>query len=501
MTNILRRVLALVMGVGLAAVATGVSSTGAAAATLPSVVTGPPSAVVVTGATLSGDVDPNGATTTYDFEYGTTIGYGLQTDAVDAGAGTHEYGVAARLDGLTPGMTYYYRLVARSGLGASYGSAATFYTPAHAPTIVTSSFEGVGDSLADVVAEIDANGLASTWYVRYGTSTAFGLVSATRAVGSSTASVTLSMPLRHLVAHTSYYFEVVATNAAASSLGSQIAFATTGLPIIVAQSMRDLATTSVTLAGTVIPDGHATRWYFQYGTTLAYGASTAIGSAGAGMKDVAVARAIAGLSPNTVYHFRLVAVSVDGTVAGADIPFETPGPSLASSSSAVNFGAAATLSGNVPTDAANENIAIYGQAATAPSFVELATVLTGTDGNWAYVVQPGIGTSYKAIWHGESSPTVVVAVSPSVTLREPSRGRFVTHVAAASSLSGRLVRLQRLEHGLWRTVASRQLNRNSSVSFRPSLPAGRSRLRVYLTAYQAGPGYLAALSGVHSYKL
>jgi hypothetical protein len=273
------------------------------------------------------------------------------------------------------------------------------------------------------------------------------------------------------------------------------------LPIIVAQSMRDLATTSVTLAGTVIPDGHATRWYFQYGTTLAYGASTAIGSAGAGMKDVAVARAIAGLSPNTVYHFRLVAVSVDGTVAGADIPFETPGPSLASSSSAVNFGAAATLSGNVPTDAANENIAIYGQAATAPSFVELATVLTGTDGNWAYVVQPGIGTSYKAIWHGESSPTVVVAVSPSVTLREPSRGRFVTHVAAASSLSGRLVRLQRLEHGLWRTVASRQLNRNSSVSFRPSLPAGRSRLRVYLTAYQAGPGYLAALSGVHSYKL
>jgi hypothetical protein len=489
------------MGVGLAAVATGVSITGAAAATLPSVVTGPPSDVAVTGAMLSGDVDPNGAATTYDFEYGTTIGYGLQTDAVDVGAGTHEYGVAAHLDGLTPGTTYYYRLVARSGLGASYGSAATFHTPAHAPTIVTSSFEAVGDSSADVVAEIDANGLASTWYVRYGTSPALGLVSATRAIGSSTASVTLSMPLRHLVAHTSYYFEVVATNAAGSSLGSQVAFATIGLPIVVAQSTRDLATTSVTLAGTVIPDGHATRWYFQYGTTLAYGASTAIDSAGAGMKDVDVARAIAGLIPNTVYHFRLVAVSVDGTVVGADAPFETPGPSLASSLSAINFGTAATLSGNVPTDAANENVAIYGQAATAPSFVELATVLTGTGGNWAYVVQPGIGTSYKAMWHGESTPTVVIVVSPSVTLREPARGRFVTHVAAASSLSGRVVRLQRLEHGLWRTIAARQLNRASSVSFRPSLPTGRSRLRVYLTAYQAGPGYLAALSGVHSYKL
>jgi len=489
------------MGVALAAVATGVSSTGAAAATLPSVVTGPPSAVVVTGAMLSGDVDPNGATTTYDFEYGTTVVYGLQTDVVSVGAGTHEYGVAAHLDGLTPGTTYYYRLVARSSLGASYGSAATFHTPAHAPMVLTTSFTGVGDSSADLVAEIDANGLASTWYVRYGTSAEFGLVSATHAIGSSTAPVTPSMPLRHLMAHMSYYFEVVATNAAGTSLGSEISFLTTGSPIVVAQSIRDLATTSVTLAGTVIPDGHATRWYFQYGATLAYGASTTIGSAGSGMVDVDVARAIAGLGPNTLYHFRLVAVSVDGTVVGADMPFETPGPSLASSSSAVNFGTTVTLSGNVPTGAANENVAIYGQAGTAPSFVELATVLTGTGGNWAFVVQPGIGTNYKAIWHSESSPTIAIAVSPSVSLREPSRGRFVTHVAAASSLNGRLVRLQRLEHGLWRTVAERHLNRDSSASFRPSLPAGRSRLRVYLTAYQAGPGYLAALSGVHGYKL
>jgi hypothetical protein len=489
------------MGVGLAAVATGVSITGAAAATLPSVVTGPPSAVAVTGAMLSGDVDPDGAMTSFDFEYGTTIVYGLQTAVVDAGAGIHEYGVEAHLDGLTPGTTYYYRLVARSSLGASYGSAATFHTPAHAPTILKSWFAGVGDSSADLGAEIDANGLASTWYVRYGTSTAFAQLSSARALGSATSPVTLVMPLRGLAAHTSYSFEIVATNAVGTSYGDEISFVTTGAPIIVAQSIRDLATTSATLAGTVMPDGHETRWYFQYGTTLAYGASTTIGSAGSGMADVDVARAITGLSPNSVYHFRLVAVSVDGTVVGADMPFETPGPSLASSSSAVNFGTAATLSGNVPSGAANENVAIYDQAGSAPSFVELANLLTGTGGNWAYVVQPGIGTNYKAIWHGESSSTVAIAVSPSVSLREPSRGRFVTHVAAASSLDGRLVRLQRLENGFWHTIAARDLNRDSSTSFRPSLPTGRSRLRVYLTAYQAGPGYLAGLSGVHGYKV
>jgi hypothetical protein len=330
---------------------------------------------------------------------------------------------------------------------------------------------------------------------------AFGLVSATHAVGSSTAPVTVYMPLRGLASHTSYYFEVVATNAAGTSLGSPTSFLTTGAPIIVAQSIRDLATTSVTLAGTVIPDGHATRWYFQYGTTPAYGANTTIRSAGSGVGEVNVARAVASLVPNTVYYFRLVAVSVDGTVVGADVPFETPGPTLSSSVSAVTFGAAATLSGNVPSGAANENVAIYGQAATATSYVELATVLTGAGGNWAYAVQPGIGTSYKVIWHGESSPTISIGVSPSVTLREPAHGRFVTHVAAASSLRGRLVRLQRFEHGTWRNIAERRLNRDSSASFRPSLPSGRSRLRVYVTAFQAGPGYLAGLSGVHTYKL
>jgi len=481
--------------------ASGIASSAAEAATLPSVVTGPPSQIAVTGATLSGDVDPGGATTTYNFEYGTTASYGLDTAVVSAGAGTHEVGVASRLDGLTPGTAYHYRLVARSSVGSSYGSDSTFRTPANAPTILKSLFDDVADSSTDVVSEIDANGLASAWYVRYGTSTALGLAAAAHAIGSSTSPVTVSVRLHGLAAHTSYYFEVVAANAAGTTFGTQVSFLTTGAPIIAAQSIRDLTTTSVTLDGTVIPDGHEAKWYFQYGPTITYGVNTAAASAGSGMGSVAVARAIVGLTPNTVYHFRLVAESRDGVVVSSDTPFETPGPSLSTSLGAVTFGATVTLSGNVPSGAANQVVAIYGEAATEPSFVELATVLTGIGGSWAYGVRPGIGTNYKAIWHSEISPTISVGVSPSVTLREPSHGRFVTHVAGGSRFNGRLVRLQRLEHGIWHNVAQRRLNGDSSASFRPSLPAGQSRIRIYLTTYQAGPGYLAALSGIHRYKL
>lgn len=477
-----------------------VATTTAGAATLSSVVTGPPSEVAVTSATVSGDVDPNGATTTYDFEYGTTASYGLETATESAGAADHEVGVVSHLVGLTPGTTYHYRLVARSSLGASYGSEATFHTPAHAPSIMTTSFSDVGDTSADVVATIDARGLASTWYVNYGPSAALGLVSTTSSVGSSASPVSVRVQLKKLVAHTTYYFEVVATNAAGTSSGGEASFLTTGAPMVVAQSFRDLATKSVTLAGTVIPDGHTTKWYFQYGTTAAYGATTKSASSGSGMAAVDVTRAVTALSPNTVYHFRLVAVSVDGAAVGPDVSFETLGPSLASSSPAVNFGRSVTLVGSVPNGAANEDVAIYEQAGSAPSYVGVATVLTGAGGSWAYVVQPGVGTNYKVIWRGEQSPTISVGVSPSVTLREPSRGRFVTHVGAQSSLRGHLVRLQRLEHGVWRTIAARRLNRDSSVSFRPSLPAGRSALRVYVTSFQAGPGYLAGLSAVHIYR-
>src|SRR5205823_422001 len=53
----------------------------------PSVATGSATSIVDTTATLNGSVDPNGSSTTYRFEYGTTTSYGSQSPAVDASAG------------------------------------------------------------------------------------------------------------------------------------------------------------------------------------------------------------------------------------------------------------------------------------------------------------------------------------------------------------------------------------------------------------------------------
>ena len=91
-----------------------------------------------------------------------------------------------------------------------------------------------------------------------------------------------------------------------------------------------------TLNGTVDPNGTATTWHFEYGTTSAYGLQSAGGDAGAGDDPVAVSIPVGGLSAGTTYHYRTVAVNDDGTVQGADRTFRTPaGPALPGLSSTV----------------------------------------------------------------------------------------------------------------------------------------------------------------------
>jgi hypothetical protein len=74
-----------------------------------------------TTASLSGGVYPNGVDTSYYWQYGPTISYGMQTAAVDIGAGQAPILATGALSGLAPGTTYHYRLVASNTDGTMYG--------------------------------------------------------------------------------------------------------------------------------------------------------------------------------------------------------------------------------------------------------------------------------------------------------------------------------------------------------------------------------------------
>lgn len=98
----------------------------------PVVTTDAASLVTSSSATLNGSVNPGGASTTYQFDYGTTTSYGtaVPVPAGSAGAGSAAVSESAVLTGLTASTTYHYRIEATNSAGTSYGSDQTFTTSA-----------------------------------------------------------------------------------------------------------------------------------------------------------------------------------------------------------------------------------------------------------------------------------------------------------------------------------------------------------------------------------
>jgi hypothetical protein len=86
--------------------------------------------VASTSATLSAQLNPGGASTSYRFEYGTSTAYGASVPVSEgqAGAGVSETTVNHELQGLEPGTTYHFRLAATNPLGTVYGADQVFTT-------------------------------------------------------------------------------------------------------------------------------------------------------------------------------------------------------------------------------------------------------------------------------------------------------------------------------------------------------------------------------------
>jgi len=86
----------------------------------------------------------------------------------------------------------------------------------------------------------------------------------------------------------------------------------------------EIKSEEATLNATVNPSGAAAVTYqFEYGTTTKYGSKAPASpkSAGSGSEDIAVKETISGLSPETTYHYRVVADNGEGTVYGEDATF------------------------------------------------------------------------------------------------------------------------------------------------------------------------------------
>jgi hypothetical protein len=98
-------------------------------------------------------------------------------------------------------------------------------------------------------------------------------------------------------------------------------------PNVTTESVSNLTTTSVTLNGTVNPlNQGSASCQFEYGTSESYDSTVPCSPApGSGNSPVAVSASLAGLTPGTAYHYRLVATNANGTVSSVDQQFRTMG--------------------------------------------------------------------------------------------------------------------------------------------------------------------------------
>jgi hypothetical protein len=263
--------------------------------------------------------------TTVYFQYGTTTNYGSTTLSQIKTGNTYQ-NVTANLSGLTASTTYHFRLVATNNAGTRYGTDRTFttLTPTGPPVVITNSASLIASFSATLNGSVDPHGLTTTVYFQYGTTTNYGLTTATQSkTGNTYLNVTAN--ISGLTASTTYHFRIVATNSAGTRYGSDRTFTTvsaTGPPVVITNPATNIATNTATLNGTVNPHGLTTTVYFQYGTTTSYGHTSASQSK-TGNVYQNVSANISGLTARTTYHFRIVGSNNNGTSYGSDRTFTT----------------------------------------------------------------------------------------------------------------------------------------------------------------------------------
>jgi hypothetical protein len=204
----------------------------------------------------------------------------------------------------------------------------------------------------------------------------------------------------------------------------------------------------------------------------------------------------------------LVLVTISGAALAAAATAAAPTLTLAASAPSVDYGKPVVLSGALSTQKANQSISLKSTECGTTKAVKTATVKTAAAGAYTTTSTPIAGTSYQVTYKNATSPVVAVTVRPLLQLIRVARGSYTAKVTVGRSLKGKAVLFQRYSRLRKRWVQVKRLILATetvgpatkpvvvdSVSFRAKVPA-KTRVRMLITAAQAGPCYLSASSTV-----
>jgi len=317
---------------------TQTTTTTTSTASAPKVTTG--TLIVATNSTaiVTGEIVPNGAQTSYWYEYGETKSFGSRTNAQNIGSGYVSISAPAYITGLKANTSYNFRLVGENSFGIVNDDTLSFTTNSNppvagtAPTMQTDAATSVTRTSANLNGRVNPNGSNTSYWFEYGNSSSLGNTTSFQTTGAGNTSLSVSLPVSGLAPATKYYFRMDAQNRFGTMNGTILVFTTPGPSAATAPSANTTNATSITassakLNGAVNPNGDSTSYWFEYGagSTLA----TILGSTlhsvvtGSGTTPVNVSIELTGITPNTTYSYRLVTMNTYGTVRGDIVSFKT----------------------------------------------------------------------------------------------------------------------------------------------------------------------------------
>ena len=208
------------------------------------------------------------------------------------------------------------------GSGGSRKTKIASFKIGNAPVATTLPATAVTGVSATLNGTVNPNSLATDYHFEWGTTAAYGNLTATTPAGSGTANIAVNAGISGLVGGTTYHFRVVATNTDGTTNGTDLTF-TPGAAIVTTTAVTGVTLTGAASGGNVTSDGGSavTARGVCWATTanpVATGNHTTDGT-GTGI----FTSAITGLAANTTYHVRAYATNANGTFYGEDIVFTT----------------------------------------------------------------------------------------------------------------------------------------------------------------------------------
>jgi 6-phosphogluconolactonase (cycloisomerase 2 family) len=312
---------------------------------------------VSASATLSGALGPSGVVTFDVYGPGDSgcVSSLASSTAVVSGNGTYS---SASFTPSVPGTYVWTASYGGDGVNAAQGPtscsapAAAVSVAGGPPVVVTGAASGVSGSVASLSGSVNPTGSQTSYVFEYGTSTSFGSISAPQGVGSNDSPVAAVAGLSGLATNTTYFYRLVASNSIGTTAGAVSSFSTGsgGPPLVTTGAASAVANTTATLAAHVNPDGQATAFTFEYGTSTSFGQISPPVELDNAFAAEPVSASLTGLQADTTYDYRVVASNAAGTTVGSVVSFNTgPGgaPLVTTGAASAITATGATLAGSV----------------------------------------------------------------------------------------------------------------------------------------------------------